>query len=78
MTSILLFALVGCGADTVDSADTGPAPEPIHPNVPEGYEYKWNTDGCTQADGSEGANVYMLAEGATTEDGTASITETWY
>lgn len=79
--SLLLIsslALLGCSkGDAVDTSpveDTGPG---VHPNVPEGYELFWDTDGCG-ASGNE-TQAYVLGEGSISEDGeTLTMTETWY
>lgn len=48
----------------------------FHPNVPEGYEYKWDTDGC--GEDNDDTQVYRLAEGSSTAEGALQITERWY
>ncbi len=78
MTPLILLSALACTGDTTTTDTVVTEPEPTHPNVPEGYEYKWSTDTCTQGDGSEGSNVYMLAEGFAADDGTAEVRETWY
>ncbi len=78
MTTWILLSSIACTGDTVDTGDSGPPEEVFHPNVPEGYEYKWSTDSCTQGDGDPGSNVYMLAEGHADADNNVEITETWY
>jgi hypothetical protein len=78
MTAWILLNLFGCTGDTADTGDTETEAEVFHPNVPEGYEYKWATGNCTQGDGSEGSNVYMLGDGYAAEDGSVSVDETWY
>jgi hypothetical protein len=77
MTSLILLSALACTGETEDTG-TELVTEPTHPNVPDGYEYKWSTGTCTQGDGSEGSNVYMLGEGYASDDGTVEITETWY
>ena len=78
MTIWLLLSAFACTSGTEDTGDTGTYIEPVHPNIPEGYEYKWSPDGCTQYDGSEGSSVYLLAEGYAASDGEVHIDETWY
>ena len=65
----------GDSGDDSGATDDSTASE-FHPNVPEGYEYKWDTDGC----GEDGDNtqVYRLAEGSSTAEGTLQMTERWY
>jgi len=72
--TVAIAMTVACGGKTEDTAsgDTAPVDDGVHPFVPEGYEYLWNTDGC---DG--GAGVYHLAQGTSDED-TLDLTETWY
>jgi hypothetical protein len=78
MTTLIFLSFLACADDTDDTGETITEPEVFHPNVPEDYKYKWSTDGCSQSDGSDGSNVYMLAEGSADEDGIVEIRETWY
>lgn len=80
LVPLIALAALACTPTTpkdntpVDTnTDTGTG---IHPNVPPGYEYKWDTDGCG-TDNSQ-TQVYMLAEGSTDENGRIDMTETWY
>ena len=73
LTGTLALA-VACGGKAEDTGgDTGTAGDGVHPFVPEGYEYLWDTDGCD--DGAAG--VYHLASG-TSDDDNLALTETWY
>ncbi len=78
------LSFVGCGKDgnnkndesgAGDTGDTGPG---IHPWVPEGYEYLWDTDGCEQEDGTTKTAVYHLASGRSEDGESITITEQYY
>lgn len=78
MRLILFCTLaVACkdGGPADDSASDSEGSE-FHPNVPPGYEYKWDTDGCGD-DGTD-TQIYTLAEGSSDADGNFTMTETWY
>jgi hypothetical protein len=74
----LLVLSVSCTKDEV--VDTSPPEDTdpgIHPNVPEGYELFWNTEGC--GDDGDQTQVYIIAEGSISEDGQSMTgTEKWY
>ena len=72
--TVAIATTVACGgkAEDTGSGDTALVDDAVHPFVPEGYEYLWNTDGC---DG--GASVYHLAQG-TSDGDNLDLTETWY
>lgn len=64
---------IGAGAPQ-DTAD----PNWVHPLVPAGYEYLWQTDGCTTDKGKPGDQVYILAEGTVDASGAMVVQEHWY
>ncbi|MCB9795773.1 MAG: hypothetical protein H6741_24015 [Alphaproteobacteria bacterium] len=74
---MLLAATVACGEKdgTQDSTpvDTDPG---THPLVPEGYEFRWDTDGCGET--NEDTQVYILGEARTDGSGTVTATERWF
>ncbi len=74
----LLLLSVSCSKD--EAVDTSPPPDSdpgVHPNVPDGYELYWSTDGC--GDDEDQTQVYILASGSISEDGeTLTATEKWY
>jgi hypothetical protein len=72
--------LVACkgAADTDTSGDTDDtAADEGHPLVPDEYQYVWDIDGCTNSQGQEGANVYILGEATADEDGVLAGSESW-
>lgn len=71
--------VVGCTDPTSKDntpTETGDSAPQYHPNVPDGYEYKWDTDGC--GDSGTDTQIYMLAEGSTDASGHLEMQETWY
>ncbi len=58
--------------------DTASPEEGVHPLVPPGFEYLWQTDGCTTDKGKPGNQVYILAEGTVDASGQMVIQERWY
>lgn len=73
---VILAACTGETTKDTTPTETGDSGPGTHPNVPEGYEYKWDTDGC--GDDGTSTQVYMLAEGSTDESGHLELRETWY
>jgi len=75
---LLPLVLLGCGGKDDGSndstpEDTGPT---THPLLPEGYEYRWDIDGC--GDSNSGTANYVLGEATTDADGNITITERSY
>ena len=77
-----MFMLVlACGpgnkspeSDSPQADDSAPG---VHPNVPEGYEDKWDVtaESCEKHSDSK---IYFLAEASTDAEGNFTATETWY
>ncbi|MCB9762389.1 MAG: hypothetical protein H6739_21510 [Alphaproteobacteria bacterium] len=72
----LLAGCTGSDKDADDSAAADDSAIQFHPNVPDGYEYRWDTDGCGEA--NDQTQVYKLATANSTEAGRLTVTETWY
>lgn len=67
--------LIVMGCEPKEPNDTGQTEttSEFHPNVPEGFEYTWDTDGTDEGK----ATVYHLAEGYY-DGSTLNLTEKWY
>jgi hypothetical protein len=78
MLLILVFACTGSGANkgpgSGDSLDSDPG---VHPNVPEGYEDKWDVTSETCEKTSD-SKIYYLGEASSDSEGNFTATETWY
>lgn len=77
MVLITLFACSGEGpGKTPDSVarDSDPG---VHPNVPEGYEERWDwtSESCEKKNDSK---IYYLGEATTDAEGNFQATERWY
>ncbi|MCB9746527.1 MAG: hypothetical protein H6740_28385 [Alphaproteobacteria bacterium] len=71
------LGLLACG-EKDGSTDSTPADSDpgTHPLVPDGYEFRWDTDGC--GDTNEDTQVYILGEATTTGNGTVTASERWF
>jgi hypothetical protein len=81
MHLLVLVACSGGGPNKTDDsvAGSGDSEPATDPNVPEGYEDKWDTSGGG-CEGSRWGNTsaYLLAEGSSDAEGNFTATETWY